>query len=283
MARIRCSSCPGAKSGAKAEHLAKRGLAILEKALGAEHREVATSLDILAGIFARQRHYAQAGLFYRRALAIQEKVFGPDHPATLATRNRVGAAEAEVQESPRDGVMTELALGASPGDLARSWMGVVAVLLGNPGIMHEVFGQSERKVPAVVVHTYHDVDGQTYSVIIAGIEELDAFIVDHGRLHASFAEAIERRGHAELTGRYDAVVSDECSPGWLKPGEVTVTQHEFEIEVRQDGRSRYGITIESMVTLVAADYVTLIHGVFKEGIIDMSDRGSGCTMALIPK
>jgi tetratricopeptide (TPR) repeat protein len=55
------------------EPLYKRGLVIQEKALGPEHPVVATSLNNLAGLYRAQGQYAQAELFYKRALAIQEK------------------------------------------------------------------------------------------------------------------------------------------------------------------------------------------------------------------
>jgi len=41
---------------------------------------VATSLNNLAGLYYAQGHYAQAEPLFKRALAIDEKAFGPDHP-----------------------------------------------------------------------------------------------------------------------------------------------------------------------------------------------------------
>jgi tetratricopeptide (TPR) repeat protein len=65
---------------ADAEPLYKRSLAIREKALGADHPDVATSLNNLANLYRAQGRYADAEPLYKRALAIRERVLGPDHP-----------------------------------------------------------------------------------------------------------------------------------------------------------------------------------------------------------
>ena len=65
---------------AQAEPRYRRALAIIEKALGPEHPDVATVLDSLAGLYEAQGKYLQAEPRYRRALAILEKALGPEHP-----------------------------------------------------------------------------------------------------------------------------------------------------------------------------------------------------------
>ena len=47
-----------------------------EKALGAEHSDVAVSLNSLGSLYYTKGDYAQAELLLRRALAICEKVLG---------------------------------------------------------------------------------------------------------------------------------------------------------------------------------------------------------------
>ena len=54
--------------------------AILEKALGPEHPDVATSLNNLALIYVAQGHYAAAEPLYQRSLAIWERALEPEHP-----------------------------------------------------------------------------------------------------------------------------------------------------------------------------------------------------------
>ncbi len=74
---------------AEATTLAKRSLAIKEKALGPEHPDVATSLNNLAVLYQAQGRYKDAGPLYRRALAIREKTLGPEHPNIVTTLNNM--------------------------------------------------------------------------------------------------------------------------------------------------------------------------------------------------
>jgi tetratricopeptide (TPR) repeat protein len=73
----------------QAEPLYERALAILEKVLGSEHPNVATSFNNLARLHDEQGHYEQAKLLYKRALAIQEKVLGPEHPHIATSFNNL--------------------------------------------------------------------------------------------------------------------------------------------------------------------------------------------------
>ena len=56
-----------------------RALEINEKRLGPEQPDVARSVVDLAELYQAEGKYAEAEPLYRRALAINEKVFGPDH------------------------------------------------------------------------------------------------------------------------------------------------------------------------------------------------------------
>ena len=60
----------------KAEPLYGGSLAIFEKALGPEHRNVANPLSNLAGLYEAQGRYAEAEPLFQRSLAINEKVPG---------------------------------------------------------------------------------------------------------------------------------------------------------------------------------------------------------------
>jgi tetratricopeptide (TPR) repeat protein len=66
--------------------LFKRALAIIEQA---------TSLNNLAEIYRAQGKYDDAEQLFKRALAIQEKAFGPDHPDTHAVSDNLHAMQAE--------------------------------------------------------------------------------------------------------------------------------------------------------------------------------------------
>jgi tetratricopeptide (TPR) repeat protein len=72
-----------------AEPLYQRALAIWERALGRDHRRVATSLNNLALLYKDQGKYAQAEPLYQRALTIDRKALGPDHPELAAHLNNL--------------------------------------------------------------------------------------------------------------------------------------------------------------------------------------------------
>ena len=63
-----------------AEPLFLRALAIVEKALGPEHPDVATGLNNLASVLQAQGLFKEAEPLYKRTLSIVEKSVGPDHP-----------------------------------------------------------------------------------------------------------------------------------------------------------------------------------------------------------
>ena len=81
-------------------------LAVREKALGPDHRDVAASLRGLASVRVEQGDYARAEPLMKRSLAISEKALPADHPALAAALDdyagilgnaRKGGADAEVK------------------------------------------------------------------------------------------------------------------------------------------------------------------------------------------
>ncbi|WNJ99872.1 tetratricopeptide repeat protein [Thalassospiraceae bacterium LMO-JJ14] len=66
-----------------------RGLRLLEKTLGNDHPDVATSLNNLALIHYSKGRYDQAEPLYRRALMIDERVLGYDHPGVATDLNNL--------------------------------------------------------------------------------------------------------------------------------------------------------------------------------------------------
>jgi tetratricopeptide (TPR) repeat protein len=58
----------------------RRALQISEKALGADHPDVAMSLNNLGNTLYQQGDYEQAELHHQRALQTRERVLGADHP-----------------------------------------------------------------------------------------------------------------------------------------------------------------------------------------------------------
>ena len=64
----------------EAEGLYKRALAIRETALGANHRDVAWTLNNLALVYADQSKHGEAEELYKRALAVRGQALGASHP-----------------------------------------------------------------------------------------------------------------------------------------------------------------------------------------------------------
>jgi len=110
-----------------AEPLQRRALAILEKALGPEHPDVARSLNDLSVLCYQQGRYAETEPMHARVLAILEKALGPDHPDVAMSLNnlaglynrqgRYGDAEALHARVLR---LREKALGPNHPDVAMS-------------------------------------------------------------------------------------------------------------------------------------------------------------------
>jgi CHAT domain-containing protein len=69
--------------------IAQRALALLEKALGRNHPDVAASPNNLAELYRSQGRYADAEPLYQRALAIKEKALGRDDPTVATALNNL--------------------------------------------------------------------------------------------------------------------------------------------------------------------------------------------------
>jgi len=72
---------------AQAEATFKRALAIKERALGANHADVAGGLTNLAALYHSQGKEAAAAAIFERVLTIRERAFGSDHPDVAQTLN----------------------------------------------------------------------------------------------------------------------------------------------------------------------------------------------------
>jgi tetratricopeptide (TPR) repeat protein len=62
----------------------------MEKALGKDHPDMATSLNNLAILYDDQGKYAEAEPLLLRSLAIMEKALGKDHPNVATSLNNLG-------------------------------------------------------------------------------------------------------------------------------------------------------------------------------------------------
>lgn len=73
----------------EAEEAFRRGLAMLEKALGPGHPHVASLCNNLADLYRFQGRHADAKPLYLRALAVYEKDLGPEHPNVAIAFNNL--------------------------------------------------------------------------------------------------------------------------------------------------------------------------------------------------
>ena len=69
--------------------LAEKALAIREKVLGSEHKDIAQSLNNLAVLYREQENYTKAEPLYLRSLAILEKVLGKEHRSVATSLNNL--------------------------------------------------------------------------------------------------------------------------------------------------------------------------------------------------
>jgi tetratricopeptide (TPR) repeat protein/tRNA A-37 threonylcarbamoyl transferase component Bud32 len=77
---------------AQAEAMHRAALAGYREAAGAESREAAVTLGILARVLQSQNRLGEAETAYRDALAVQQKVLGPEHPEIAATMHELAFA-----------------------------------------------------------------------------------------------------------------------------------------------------------------------------------------------
>src|SRR5207302_429936 len=88
----------GSGESAEAEPLYHGALVVRKGAMGAEHLEVANTLDSLALLYRDQRQNVQAEPLFRRALAILEKALGPGHlNVAILLNNLAGVYKDESQ------------------------------------------------------------------------------------------------------------------------------------------------------------------------------------------
>jgi len=82
---------------AEAAKVAQEALKVAEKTFGADHPNLATSLNNLALMYQAQGQYAAAEPLYQRALAIREKALRKDHPDVAISLNNLGTLYQEAQ------------------------------------------------------------------------------------------------------------------------------------------------------------------------------------------
>ncbi len=142
--------CHGRAAFIEAEVLYRRGLAIRENKLGAEHPEVAFSLNVLGVLQCDQGNYTEAEPLLRRGLDIREKKLGLEHPDVAISLNDLAlllekkGEFAEVEQLFRRALgIREAKLGQEHPDVAMS-LNNLAGLLITKGMLVEAESLSRR-------------------------------------------------------------------------------------------------------------------------------------------
>lgn len=86
---------------AQAALLGEEVLAILEKALGPDHSDTASSRNNLALLYQSMGEYTKALSLYQQALAVIEKTLGPDHINTATALNNLAELYRSMGEYPK--------------------------------------------------------------------------------------------------------------------------------------------------------------------------------------
>jgi len=73
--------------------LLKRALAIYENSAGLHHVDVVSSLNNLGAVYFSMKEYPTSRTFFERALFIQQRFLGSNHPSTKTTTNWLNKKE----------------------------------------------------------------------------------------------------------------------------------------------------------------------------------------------
>ncbi len=73
----------------RAEKLELKSIAIYEKTVGADHPDMAITLDNLCEVYQKQGRLEEGQRLRERALKISEKSLGATHPFTLSVKERL--------------------------------------------------------------------------------------------------------------------------------------------------------------------------------------------------
>lgn len=174
--------------------LAERALSIKEKALGAEHPDVAVSLNNLATLYYTKNDYGHAEPLYQRALSIREKALGAEHPAVATSLNQLATllysrgdylrAEPLYQRAL---AIREKALGAEHPEVAAS--------LNNLAGLYRVKGDNGRAEPLYqrALAIYEKALGVEHPAVATTLNNLAGVyyaIGDYGRAEQFYQRAL---------------------------------------------------------------------------------------------
>ncbi|CAM9212844.1 unnamed protein product, partial [Ectocarpus sp. 8 AP-2014] len=238
----------------EAEPLYERCLAISEKSLGPDHPEVATILNNRAGLlraqlvssqtssgrgqrfesrrsefFLQEGKYEEAEPLYIRSLAIDEKVYGPDHPKVATSLNdwaRLLESQGKYDEAEplyeRSQSIRETVLGPEHPDVAQS-LNNRAGLLTSQG-KHDEAEALYRRSLAIDENVY----GPAHPKVATGLNNWAALLKSQGKYDE--AEPLYQRAQEIV----------ERSLGRDHPNVATILNNRALVLGKQLGRSSLG-------------------------------------------
>ena len=137
----------GMGRAAEAEQTYKRGLAVMEKAIGLDSNDIVPELSNLGALYERQARYAEAEPLLKRALAIREKALPPGHPDVGVALNNLATLYEKLDRHSDSEPLFKRALaifqkipGAQPA---------IATLLDNLGQVYKAEGRYADAEPVI--------------------------------------------------------------------------------------------------------------------------------------
>jgi tetratricopeptide (TPR) repeat protein len=197
----------------------ERTLAILEKALGSEHPEVAKTLGNLSRLHRSLGRPAEALALGERALALGEKALGPDHPGLVANLNNLANVHYDEEDYVRAKALYERGLSIREKALGPDHP-EVGVSLGNLANLYLVIDEpqqalalAERAATIFAAHPDQQPRANELRFILA-----QALVAAHGDRDRALAEARKARdGFRAGTGSAQELAAVEQ---WLAKHEL---------------------------------------------------------------
>ena len=181
--------------------LLERALEIVEKHFEPNAREVASVQNALGQLYWGTDDFLEAARWFSRSLAILEQIFPPEHPAVLAVRANVAAADHRIGhfdvalENQKELLeVRRRILGDETMEVASS--------LNSIGISLANLGRHEEAIEAL----QHSVD------VYASLLGPDHALVGSGERNLGLVEVAAGRGQEGLAGLQEAIRITELSP-----------------------------------------------------------------------
>ncbi len=187
-------------------------------------------------------------------------------------------AEMTMREPVQQGPLHELGL---------EFLATSEMLTGGLGAMYEslkTIKQEGQPLPPIsYVHTFNMADGTAKQLTITTFEGLERVIAKIREMHTSAKEALSRHDIPQLSTRYMATASPQCSEKWFASGEVNVEQISFVVMLAQGEKNFLGTVVESAVSVIfPGGFEAPLTGELHEEHLWLWGQG-GCTMRLDPR